>query len=171
MSLSNSLFDKIIKNKCHHNNIFNKNKSYHKSYFYCYKCNNIILIDNNKLYCTYKLLSEVDNIDMNDKVEFDPITIVKQMIQRQEEQIKDINDKLVLNYLNNEEINTNNNINDNENINRSGITSIGDYEEKEKIKNLKTVNSELMSLNNSIPQKNSKNNNKLTKLLFDDETF
>ena len=172
MSLSNSLFDKIIKNKCHHNNIFNKNKTYNKSYFYCYKCNNIILIDNNKLYCTYKLLSKEDNIEINDKIEFDPILIVKQMIQRQEEQIKDINEKLVLNFVNTEETNTNNNIlnNDSDKLSLSDINSVEESDKKEKIKNLKSINNELVNKNNSSSPKN-KNNRKFTKPLFDEETF
>ena len=40
-----------------------------KSYYYCYKCNNIILIDNEKFYCTYKLIEE-DRTE-NEKVEFE----------------------------------------------------------------------------------------------------
>ena len=174
MSLSNSLFDKIIKKKCHHNDIYNNNKSNQKSYFYCYNCNNLILIDNNRLYCTYKLISEEDK---NEKTEFDPIITVRQMIQRQEEQIKDINDKLVLNFSNNEESNIISNVlNDIEKNNHSYNICSNPEEtehkenEKIKLKTLQAVSSEFITINNSISQKSTKNN-KLTKLLFNEETF
>ena len=112
MFLSNSLFDKIIKNKCNHKSKLKKIISYNKPYYYCYKCNNIILIDDGKTYCSYKLI--LDEEDSNEKIEFDPISAVKLMIERQEEQIKDINDKLVLNYLDCDETNCNyNQINNN----------------------------------------------------------
>jgi hypothetical protein len=175
MSLSNSLFEKIIKNKCNHNNIINKNKSFQKSYFYCYKCNNIILIDNNKFYSTFKLITHEENI--SDKSECDPVSIVRRMIQRQNEQIKEINEKLVLNFNFNDEITTNV-LSNTEKNNHSGLSSPRQSEKKEKekesIKNLKSVNSELISINTSVTQALShkkSNGNKLPKLLFDEETF
>ena len=105
MSLSNMLANKIIKNHCNHEEQDSNNNLYNNSYFYCYKCNNIILIDKDKLFCTYKLLFYED--DLNEKIEIDPIKIVQLIIQRQEEQNKDIIDRLVLNYSNNDESNNN----------------------------------------------------------------
>ena len=178
MSLSNFLFDKIIKNKCNHKEKLNKNISYNKPYYYCYKCNNIILIDNGKTYCTSKLILDED--DPSDKIEFDPISIVKLMIERQEEQIKDINEKLVLNYSNNDDIINFNQINSNffnesEKSNYFGILNSDQSEkidntENEKIKNIKKLGSDLMINSNSGLLKDKKNN-KFTKLLFDEEIF
>ena len=173
MSLSNLIFDKIIKNDCNHVQDQSNKASNNKKYFYCYKCNNIILIMNNKFYSTYKL---IDDEDINNKIEFDPILIVKLMINRQEEQIKDINEKLVLNFSNHDETNTNqinsNLLSESEKINHSGITNIEEAEniEKEKIKNIKSFGSNLISTKNSVAR-NEKKNNKFTELLFDEETF
>ena len=100
MSLVDSLFGKKVQNKCNHKEQININKANNKSYFYCFKCNNIILIDNDKTYCTYKLSLIED--DINDNVEFDPVILIKLMIERQEEQIKDINEKFVINYSHND---------------------------------------------------------------------
>ena len=166
MSLSNSLYDKIIKNKCNHQILNNNNKTSNKLYFYCYNCNNIILILNNKLYSTFKLL---DDEDSNNKIEFDPISIVKIMIQRQEEQIKDINEKIVLNYFYNDETDTNcinrDFFTESEKFNHSGITNIEEAEnlEKEKIKNIKEIGNYLNTIN--------KKNNKYSKLIFDENIF
>ena len=101
MSNPNFNLEKNLKNNCDHNEELNKSIMADKSYYYCYKCNNIILIDNEKFYCTYKLIEE-DRTE-NEKVEFDPVVTLHNMIQRQEEQIKDINEKLVLNFSYNEE--------------------------------------------------------------------
>ena len=70
--------------------------SSHKSYFYCYKCNNIFLIDQDKYFCANKFIDEEK--DLNEQIEFDPVKIVKNMILRQEEQIKEINEQLILNF-------------------------------------------------------------------------
>ena len=139
MSLSNILFNKIIKNHCNHE----EQQKNNNLYFYCYKCNNIILIDKDKLYCTYKLL--FDEGDSNEKIEIDPIKVVKLMIQRQEEQNKDINDKFVLNYSNNDESNNNfyqinsNRLEESEKFNNWGITNLERSEKKEKIKKIKII--------------------------------
>ena len=173
MSISDSIFDKIIKNDCKHVQDQSNKASNNKKYFYCYKCNNIILIMNNKFYSTYKL---IDDEDINNKIEFDPILIVKLMINRQEEQIKDINEKLVLNFSNHDETDTNqinsDLLSESEKINHSGITNIEEAEniEKEKIKNIKSIGSDLISTKNSVTR-NEKKNNKFTKLLFDEEIF
>ena len=173
MSLSNILFNKIIKNHCNHEEQHINNNLYNNSYFYCYKCNNNILIDKDKLYCTYKLLFDED--DSNEKIEIDPIKVVKLMIQRQEEQNKDINDKFVLNYSNNDESNNNfyqinsNRFEESEKFNHSGITNLEGSEKKEKIKNIKNIANELSGINNLFSFREK--NNKFTKLLFDDEIF
>ncbi len=92
-----------IKNNCKHEEQINKIQALNKYYFYCFECNHIILIHNNKPYSLYKLIQkDEEDKNNNDKLEFDPITSVKLMIQRQDEQIKEINDKLVLNFANNE---------------------------------------------------------------------
>ena len=171
MSLSNSLFYKIMKKNCNHKIQHKKNKSYYynKSYFYCYKCNNIILIIDNKLYSTYKFSY---GEDITEKIEFDPIEVVKTMIKRQEKQIKEINEKLVLNF-NNEENNdylNQFNINvfsESEKYNYSKITNNEtEKNEKEKINKEKKIQSDLIFY--FTPQK-EKLNNKFTKLLFDEE--
>ena len=170
MSLSNENINTKLKDICNHKVQYQNNKTINKSYFYCYKCYNIIVISNNKLYSTYKLSNEEEN---NDKIEFDPVQIVKYMIQRQEEQIKDINEKLVLNFSNNYDNNTYSNqidinmLNDSERDQNFGITNNED-DEKEKLKSLKKKS--LINGNNS-HNKNEKQNNNFTKLLFDEEIF
>ncbi len=80
-------------NHCDHKEELNKRIASHKSYFYCYKCNNIMIIDNDKAYCTYKLID--NEKDSNEQIEFDPVIIVKNMIERQEEE-KEIKNKAPL---------------------------------------------------------------------------
>ena len=173
MSLSKNLFENIIKNKCNHQIQYKKAIQNNNSYFYCYKCNNIILIFNNKLYSTYKL---VDEEEKNDIIEFDPVKIIKLMIQRQEEQIKEINEKLVLNFSTNDDTNTYYNQisininNESEKYRNLRTTNEDDEKEKEKIKSVKIIGNDLMEINNSTNEKEKKNN-KFTKLLFDDEIF
>ena len=120
-------------NHCDHKEELNKRIASHKSYFYCYKCNNIMLIDNNKAYCTYKLID--DEKDSNEEIEFDPVTIVKNMIQRQEEQIKDINEKLVLNFSYKEESNYDK-INSNKKKSPSKVTEENEEESNNLLKNI-----------------------------------
>ena len=175
MSFPTSIFDKTIKNKCNfHENKVKNNKDKLKPYFFCYKCNNLILIDNGKEYCTYKLI--LDEEDSIEKIEFDPISVVKLMIERHEEQIKDINEKLVLNYSNNENNCNNNQINSNDfndsekSINFGMTDENCDKKQKEKIKNMKTLGNDLM--NKKCPALiKEKKYNKFTKLLFDEEIF
>ena len=69
-------------NHCDHKEELNKRIASHKSYFYCYKCNNIMLIDNNKAYCTYKLID--DEKDSNEEIEFYTVTIDNNIIKIQE---------------------------------------------------------------------------------------
>jgi hypothetical protein len=122
MSINNFVDAEKIKNLCNHDDERSKARSLNKSYFYCFKCNHLLLIDNNKTYNVCRVItndSQGDN--KNDKTEFDPIITIKNMLQRQDEQIKDINDKLVLNFSNNS-ISDNNNKNNyyiNEKINES----------------------------------------------------
>ena len=154
MSLADSLFGKKLKKKCNHNEQIKLNKEKNKSYFYCYNCSNIILIDNDKAYCTYKLSLIED--DINDNVEFDPVILVKLMIQRQEEQIKDINEKFVINY----------SYNDSQSNNDSDIIVYEDSERKGKEKNKTNFkNNKYININLQ------KEKNKLTKLLFEEEIF
>ena len=164
MSKQNLSKDNNLKiNYCDHKEELNKRIVSHKSYFYCYKCNNIMIIDNDKAYCTYKLID--NEKDFNEQIEFDPVIIVKNMIERQEEQIKDINEKLVLNFSYKEEIN-NDKINSNKNKSPSKVTD----ENEEKSNNLlKSVN---VDINNNVftPPK-TKKKRKLTRLLFDDDIF
>ena len=167
MSINNSSKYEKIKNKCNHLEEINKIKGKKKSYFYCYKCNHIILIYNNKEYCIYKCISkdEEEENDNYDKTEFDPILIVRSMIKRQEEQIRDINDKFVLNCSNNynnqfidEKVNE---------INNNDIIYIN--EERQIItQKLKHVDSELLNINESF---NQKGKIKFNKLIFDEEKF
>ena len=153
MSLSNSILEKIIKykNNCNHEEQLRIYGKKNKSYFYCYDCNNIILIINDKSYTTLKYL--IDDEDINYNLEFDPVIATKLMIKRHEEQMKYINDKLVLLFSNNDFENnsnlSNNNSNNNsslsktENLDDSGITNIDEAEriEKEKeLKNNKNIN-------------------------------
>ena len=99
MSIINCNNDKI-KNNCSHNEQLNTNKNYNKSYFFCYKCNHIILLYNNKTYSLFKFIPNEEYEDQinNLQMEFDPVIVVRNMLKRQEEQIKYINDKLVLNF-------------------------------------------------------------------------
>ena len=159
MSKSNEPKEKNLKyNHCDHNEGLNERIISHKPYFYCYKCNNILLIENDKAYCTYKLRD--DEKDSNEQIEFDPVIIVKNMVQRQEEQIKDINEKLVLNFSYKEE-NHNDNI-----ISDKNMTPSKEINENEP----KQINDDLINNNIFTPPK-TKKKKKLTKLLFDDEIF
>ena len=179
MSSKQSSFNIIIKNSCNHKEELNKNKN--NFYFYCYKCNNIILLDNDKIYCTYKTL--MDDEDFNDEIELDPILVVRLMLKRQEEQTKNINDKFSA-YYNNEkndnEISSNNNIEKNDNsddtksikesvkskkYNDSELTNIDDLENKEEDK--KSSNNFNQDL--SFELRNEKI--KFTKLNFNEEVF
>ena len=165
MSKQNSTLTKNLKNNsCQHKEELNKRIISHKSYFYCYKCNNIILIDNDKYYITYKLIDD-DKVS-NEEVEFDPVITVKNMIQRQEEQIKDINEKLLLNFSYKEEKN-NENINSNKKV--TPLKDNNDFEDKE-MQLLKKLNDDAINNNIFTPPK-TKKKKKLTKLLFDDDIF
>ena len=166
MSIPNSPKEIKIKNNfCEHSKELNKHILSTKTYFYCYKCNNIILIDGNKYYCVCKFLEE--GKDKNEKIEFDPVITLKNMIKRQEEQIKEINEKLVLNFSYKEEYN-NDNTNSEKNISESKINN--NDNEGNKMKLLKIINDDLINSNNFTPQKGKKKK-KLTKLLFDDDIF
>ena len=162
MSINNSpKYDKL-KNNCNHLEQINKNKELNKSYFYCFKCNHIILLYNNKAYCIYKCIPKDDEEDDNfDKIEFDPILIVRSMIKREEEQNREINEKFVLNFLNNK-----NNDNFNEKINRINNDDIDNMIE-ENIKNNKNDDNELI-INDPISLKGKI---KYTKLIFDEDNF
>ena len=48
MSIKNNSQNEKINNKCNHDELINKKESLNQSYFYCFKCNHIILIDNNQ---------------------------------------------------------------------------------------------------------------------------
>ena len=166
MSIPNSPKEKDIKNNCcEHMKELNENISSHKAYFYCYKCNNIILIDGDKYFATYKFLEEGKN--KNEIIEFDPVVTLKNMIQRQEEQIKEINEKLVLNFSYKEEYN-NDNTNSEKKISPTKMNN-NDIEGN-KMKLLKIINDDLINSNNFTPPKGKKKK-KLTKLLFDDDIF
>ena len=158
MSLADSLFGKKVKNKCNHKEQININKAKNKSYFYCFNCSNIILIDNDKTYCTYKLSLIED--DINDNFEFDPVILVKLMIERQEEQIKDINEKFVINYSHNDSVSHTD----------SDIQVYEDSEKKGKEKNKKKFkNNKYININ--LQKEKVEEKNKLTKLLFEEEIF
>ena len=172
MSINNSPKNEIFKNNCKHNVRMENNKSLDKSYFYCYKCNNLVLIYNNKTYCTNRIiLKEIDE-NCNEKTEFDPVVVIKNMIQRQDEQIRDFNYKLNLNYsslLNNE----NNTDNIDEKINETIMTNNDDdivdedKIENKTIKNLKRVSNHLSSDENSLIQRD----NKFAKIIFDENAL
>ena len=148
----------IKDNHCDHEKELEKRIRSNKLYFYCYKCNNIILIDNDKTFCTYKLID--DEKDSNEEVEFDPVTIVKNMIERQEEQIKDINEKLVLNFSYKEE-NNNDNINSDKSSTPIKVTPES-----------KKINDDFIKNNNNIfTTPKIRKRRKLTKFLFDDDIF
>ena len=153
MSSKQSSFNIIIKNSCNHKEELNKNKN--NFYFYCYKCNNIILLDNDKIYCTYKTL--MDDEDFDDEIELDPISVVRLMLKRQEEQTKNINDKFSSYYdneKNENEISINNN--NNKNDNSDDIKSI-----KESVKSKKFNDSELTNIDDlEYKEEDKKNCNK-----------
>ena len=165
MSRPHSSTKKSCKNNpCKHTEELNEKITSHKSYFYCYKCNNIFLIDNDHVYCTYKLID--DEKDCNEKIEFDPVVTVKNMIQRQEEQIKDINEKLLLNFSYKEE-NNRDNLNSDK---KASPSKDNDENTGNKMKLFKKINDDLINNNVFTPPKN-KRKKKLTKLLFDDDIF
>ena len=175
MSINNTSKNETLKNNCKHDIQLEKKKSLNKSYFYCYKCNNLILIYNNKIFCTDRIiLKEIDE-NCNEKTEFDPVVVVKNMIRRQDEQIRDFNDKFNLNYsslFNNENITENNNDNIDEKINETILTNNDDniYEEKfenKAIRNLKTVSNQLLNAESSSTQRE----NKFTKIIFDENAL
>ena len=159
------------KNRCQHDIQYQNDKSKNESYFYCFKCNNLVLIYNNKKYCTNRIMSNDEEEDNEDKNEFDPILVVRNMIRRQDEQIKDINDKLVLNYSSSNLNEDNKEANGNMNNKTNGMNGKDkddnneDSKNKAKIRNLKRVNK---TLENSFADKE---NNKFAKIIFDDEVF
>ena len=143
MSKINFSKKELTKTLCNHNDQLKKNIELKKSYFYCFKCNNLILIDGNKTYCTYRFMprfmddEEEETEKYEEKIEFDPVLIVKGMIQRQDEHIKDVNDKLVRNFSNtfiNDESNKEN-YNIEEKINES-ISTVSNKSEDDKKENL-----------------------------------
>ena len=152
MSSKQSSFNIIIKNSCNHKEELNKNKN--NFYFYCYKCNNIILLDNDKIYCTYKTL--MDDEDFDDEIELDPISVVRLMLKRQEDQTKNINDKFS-SYYDNEKNENETSINNNEkNDNSDDIKSI-----KESVKSKKFNDSELTNIDDlEYKEEDKKNCNK-----------
>ena len=152
MSSKQSSFNIIIKNSCNHKEELNKNKN--NFYFYCYKCNNIILLDNDKIYCTYKTL--MDDEDFDDEIELDPISVVRLMLRRQEEQTKNINDKFS-SYYDNEKNENETSINNNDkNDNSDDIKSI-----KESVKSKKFNDSELTNIDDlEYKEEDKKNCNK-----------
>ena len=152
MSSKQSSFNKIIKNSCNHKEELNKNKN--NFYFYCYKCNNIILLDNDKIYCTYKTL--MDDEDFDDEIELDPISVVRLMLKRQEDQTKNINDKFS-SYYDNEKNENETSINNNDkNDNSDDIKSI-----KESVKSKKFNDSELTNIDDlEYKEEDKKNCNK-----------
>ena len=152
MSSKQSSFNIIIKNSCNHKEELNKNKN--NFFFYCYKCNNIILLDNDKIYCTYKTL--MDDEDFDDEIELDPISVVRLMLKRQEEQTKNINDKFS-SYYDNEKNENETSINNNEKKDNSDdIKSI-----KESVKSKKFNDSELTNIDDlEYKEEDKKNCNK-----------
>ena len=84
--------------KCSHKIIREKITKKIKAYFYCYKCGKLIIV---KDYNIYESLN-------NEKLEFNPIKMIQQMILKQKEEIAFINDKykkLILDFsLNNSNI-------------------------------------------------------------------
>ena len=157
--------------KCQHDIQYQNDNVKNKSYFYCFKCNNLVLIYNNKKYCTSKIMFNDEEENNEDKNEFDPILVVRNMIRRQDEQIKDINDKLVLNYstnLNEEGKGTNENMNGKINgvklKDKDDNTNNEDSKDKTKIRNLKRVSK---TIENSFTDKE----NKFAKIIFEDDVF
>ena len=179
MSFDNLEDIEKIKNLCNHDDELKKARSLNKSYFYCFKCNHLLLIDNNKTYNVCRVITnDIQGDNKNDKTEFDPIITIKNMLQRQDEQIKDINDKLVLNFSTNS-ISDNNNKNNyyinekinesnemiNNNINNNNDNNNNEEKKYTKIKSIKRVSSEIISIDDSI---NKKGNSKITKLIYDE---
>ena len=150
-------------NSCEHMEELNKCISAQKEYFYCYKCNNIFLIDQDKYYCANKYIDE--DKDLCEEIEFDPVITVKNMIERQEEQIKEINEQLILNFSYKEENNNNNS-----EKNSSPTKSNTNDKEESKTKILQRNNNELIN-NNTFTPKKQKKKRRLTKLLIDEEIF
>ena len=158
--------------KCQHDIQYQNDNEKNKSYFYCFKCNNLVLVYNNKKYCTNKIMFNDEEENNEDKNEFDPILVVRNMIRRQDEQIKDINDKLVLNYsssnLNEEDKETNENMNNKINgvksKDKDDNNNNGDSKDKTKIRNLKRVSK---TIENSFIDKE----NKFAKIIFEDDVF
>ena len=70
--------------KCSHNIISEKLSKNSRAYFYCYKCGKLIIVKDLNIYETLN----------KEKLEFNPIKVVNQMILRQKEEIKTINEKL-----------------------------------------------------------------------------
>ena len=175
MSINNTSKNEILKNNCKHDAQLEKNISLNKSYFYCYKCNNLVLIYNNKTYCTDRIILKEIYENCNEKAEFDPVVVVKNMIQRQDEQIRDFNDKFTLNYstlINNENYTENNNENIEEKINETILTNNEDniYEgqfENKTIRNLKRVSNQLLNAESSSTQRE----NKFAKIIFDENAL
>ena len=164
MSRQNSSKGKKEKNNsCEHMEELNKCISAQKEYFYCYKCNNIFLIDQDKYYCANKYIDE--DKDLCEEIEFDPVITVKNMIERQEEQIKEINEQLILNFSYKEENNNNNS-----EKNSSPTKSNTNDKEESKTKILQRNNNELIN-NNTFTPKKQKKKRRLTKLLIDEEIF
>ena len=164
MSRQNSSKGKKEKNNsCEHMEELNKCISAQKEYFYCYKCNNIFLIDQDKYYCANKYIDEEK--DLCEEIEFDPVITVKNMIERQEEQIKEINEQLILNFSYKEENNNNNS-----EKNSSPTKSNTNDKEESKTKILQRNNNELIN-NNTFTPKKQKKKRRLTKLLIDEEIF
>ena len=164
MSRQNSSKGKKEKNNsCEHMEELNKFISAQKEYFYCYKCNNIFLIDQDKYYCANKYIDE--DKDLCEEIEFDPVITVKNMIERQEEQIKEINEQLILNFSYKEENNNNNS-----QKNSSPTKSNTNDKEESKTKILQRSNNELIN-NNTFTPKKQKKKRRLTKLLIDEEIF
>ena len=157
MSLNNN---GNFKNICQHNAQLNKTKLLNDSYFFCFKCNRIILLYDNKYYCVYKFNNNEEEVEINnDKKEFDPVITIRNMLKRLDDQIKYINDKIVLNLSNNDI----NNDYINEKINKGNYDKIN---EEENI--IKKVNSEIFCLDGLSSKKNI---SKLSKLIFDEDIF
>ena len=112
------------------------------------------MLDNDKIYCTYKTL--MDDEDFDDEIELDPISVVRLMLKRQEEQTKNINDKFS-SYYDNEKNENETSINNNDkNDNSDDIKSI-----KESVKSKKFNDSELTNIDDlEYKEEDKKNCNK-----------
>ena len=177
MSINNSNNDKI-KYYCSHTEQLNKNIILNKPYFFCNKCNHIILLNNKKTYSLYNYIPNEEYEDQinNLQMDFDPIITVRNMLKRQKEQIKYINDKLVLNFSRNYVDETNKSFCENKNneyITEKIYEITNDYndniyQEEEKLKRLKRVDSEIINKDDSTDKKRG---SKFPVLLFDEENF